>query len=211
MLDEPDQEAQLDHRVIGRWERRRQECAARRPLSAQRAGAGQGLRVESPRLSVHQLSADEVPRVKRLERMVDDHGVAGESRVAADRALDDVEQLADRHGRWAAHVGSLVIARVGDDQPLGRRQQRVEQHLAILRARVTISHDRLGEHQIIAVAPRAPRVLTIVEPEDAHHPVGHRAHRDERAHREVAGAEVGAGRTAAKPVGEQNAHIGQLE
>src|SRR5581483_11435224 len=65
--------------------------------------------------------------------------------------------------------------------------------------------------QIVAVAPGPPRVLAVVETQDADHPVGHRAHRDQRAYGQVAGTEVGPGGTAAQAIGQQHAHVGQLE
>ena len=68
------------------------------------------------------------------------------------RCVDDVQQLADGNGRRAAHVGALVVAGVGDDQPVGRGQQRVEQELAVLAARVALADQRVVEHQVVAVA-----------------------------------------------------------
>jgi hypothetical protein len=68
-----------------------------------------------------------------------------------------VEQLADRHGRAAARVRALVVAGVGDDRAVAGRHQRVEQHLAVLGARVAVADVRVGEHQVVAVARRLAR------------------------------------------------------
>ena len=180
-----------------------------RPL--ERPRAGERLWIEAPRSRRHELPGGEVARVERLQRMADQHLIARRAAVGADRPIDDVEQLADRNGGRAAEVRALVVPGVGDDQPFGRRHQRVEEHLAILRARVAIADVRVLEHQVVAVAPGAARELAVVEAEDADDAVRHRAHRHERAHGQVPGAEVRARRPAAQPVGEQRADVGQLE
>ena len=108
-------------------------------------------------------------------------------------------------------VRALVGAGVGDDQPLGRRHQRVEQHLAVLGARVAIADVGLGEQQVVAVAAGAAGKLAVVETENADDPVGNRAHRHERAHGEMARAEVRPRRASAEPVREQDADVRELE
>ena len=143
--------------------------------------------------------------------MVDHDLVARQAALGAHRPIDDVEQLADRNGRRAAQVRALVCPRVGDDQPLGRRHQRVKQHLAVLGARVAVADVGLGEQQVVAVAAGPARELAVVEPEDAHDPVRNRAHRVQRADRQVAGAEVRPRRAPAKAIGEQHADVGELE
>ena len=78
--------------------------------------------------------------------MADDDALARAGAVARSGrcASIDVEQLADRHRRRARRVGALVVAGVGDDQPLGRGQQRVEQQLAVLAARVAVADVRVA-------------------------------------------------------------------
>ena len=132
-------------------------------------------------------------------------------RAGARRRVDDVEQLADRDGRRPGRVGPLVVAGVGDDQPLGRREQGVEQQLAVLAARVAVADVGIIEHQVVAVARRLAGEHAVVEPEQADHPVGDRAHREKRADRQVAGAEVRPGRPAVEAVGEQAADLGRSE
>ena len=63
------------------------------------------------------------------------------------RAVDDVEQLADRDRRGARRVRALVVAGVGDDQAVAGGQQRVEQELAVLGARVALADVGVGEQR----------------------------------------------------------------
>ena len=126
-------------------------------------------------------------------------------------SLDRVEELADRHGGRARRVGADVVAGVGDDQAVARRHQRVEQHLAVLGARVAVADVRVGEHDVVAVARGLARERLVVEAEQADDPVGYRAHRHERADGQVAGAEVRARGAALEPLGEQSADLEQRE
>ena len=130
---------------------------------------------------------------------------------AARGRVDHVEQLADGDGGRARRVRALVLARVGDDQPVRRRHQRVEQHLAVLRAAVAVADVRVAQHEVVAVADRLARELAVVEPEQADDAMRHGAHRDERADRQVARAEVGAGRAALEPLRQQRADLGERE
>ena len=68
---------------------------------------------------------------------------------------------------------------------------------------------RAAQEQVVAVGCAAAGEGAVVEADEAHDPVGHRAHRHERAHREVAGAERGPGGLAAQAVGEEVAELGQ--
>jgi hypothetical protein len=132
--------------------------------------------------------------------------------VAAVRgSVDHVEQLPDRHSGRALGVRALVVARVGDDQPVRRREEGVEEQLAILRARVAIADVRVVEGQIVAVADGLAREDAVVEPEEDDDPMGHRAHRHQRADRHVPGAEVRAGRAALQALGEQRPDLRQGE
>ena len=122
----------------------------------------------------------------------------------ADGAVDDVEQLADGDRGRALEVRPLVVAGVGDDEPVRRRHQRVEQHLAVLGARVALADVRLVEQPVVAVARRPAREGRVVEPEQADDAVRHRAHRDERADRQVArcgSSRASAGRRGARRAG----------
>ena len=89
--------------------------------------------------------------------------------------------------------------------------QRVEQQLAVLGARVALADVRVGEQQVVAVARRLAREDAVVEAEQADDPVRHRAHRHQRADRQVAGAEVRPRRAALEALGEQRADLGQRE
>ena len=57
--------------------------------------------------------------------------------------VDRVEQLADGDRRRQRRVGALVVAAVGDDQRLLRGQQRIEQQLAVLGARIAVTGLRI--------------------------------------------------------------------
>ena len=177
-------------------------------LCLHRLGALQCHAIEAPWPLWHQRAGGEVARVEGLQRVLH-HDVA--ARVAAGGVIDRVEQLADRNGGRAWRVGALVLARVGDDQLVGRRQQGVEKHLAVLHARVAVADVRIAEDQVVAVTYGLARELAVVEAEQADDAMRHRAHRHERADRQVPGAEVGAGRPALEPVGEQRAHLRQRE
>ena len=126
---------------------------------------------------------------------------AGPASGGHDGAVDHVEELAERDGRRAGEVAALVPGRVGDDEPVGRRQEGVEEELAVLGAGVVVPDVRVGGDEVVAVALDVAGEDAVVEAEQADHPVGHRPHGDERADGEVAGAEVGPGRAAPEAVG----------
>ncbi len=100
-------------------------------------------------------------------------------------------------------AGALVGAGVHHDEVLGGRADRVEQQLAVLAARVALADERVAGEQVVAVGHARAGEHAVVEPEQADHAVRHRPHRHQRGDGEGAGAEVGPGRAAAQPVGEQ--------
>ena len=133
--------------MSGPWRQRRRQkrlpADARGPVERPRAVE----RLTGSKLhgaSGHELAGGEVARIERLQRMVDHDLLAGGTVSQRTVAIDDVEQLADGNRRGTQRVRALVVAGVGDDQPLGRRQQRVEQQLAVLAARVAIADVRIG-------------------------------------------------------------------
>jgi hypothetical protein len=128
-----------------------------------------------------------------------------------DLAPHDVQQLADRDRGRALDVGALVVAGVGDDQPVLRGQQRVQQELAVLGARVAVADVGIVEQQVVTVTRRLARERPVVEAEQADDPVRDRAHRHQGADRQVAGAEVRARRAPLQALGEQRADLGQRE
>src|SRR5205085_1989600 len=91
VLDEPDEAVQLDDRFASRRERRRQERSRRRAMTAERPRAGQRLGIEPPRPPPNKHAGREVPRVERLERVLDHDLLARGDLITADRAFDDVE------------------------------------------------------------------------------------------------------------------------
>ena len=64
---------------------------------------------------------------------------------------------------------------------LGRGQQRVEEQLAVLAARVALAGERRAAEDVVAVDRVAAREDAVVEADQADHPVRHRAHRHHRA------------------------------
>ena len=97
-------------------------------------------------------------------------------------------------------AGGLVGAAVGDHQLFAGGHDRVEQELAVLAAQVALAGERgAGEH-VVAVDGRGAREHAVVETEQAHDAVRHRAHRHHGADGERAGAEVGPGRLARRAV-----------
>ena len=139
--------------------------------------------------------------------MADDDTLMRGAVLGAHRGVDGIQQLADGDGRRAGGVGALVVAAVGDDQALGGRQQRVEQQLAVLAARVAVAQLGVLEHQVVTIARGLAREGAVVETEQADHPVGHRAHRLQRADGEVAGAEVGPSGAALQAAGQKRPHL----
>jgi hypothetical protein len=135
-------------------------------------------------------------------------GGAGEIVLTAHGGVDGVQQLAHRNRGGPQRVGALVIAAEGDDQPLGGGQQRVEQQLTVLAARVALAQVRVLQHEIVAVARGLARERAVVEPEQAHDAVRHRAHRLKGAHGQVTGAEVRPGGAPRQAVGQERAHLG---
>ena len=112
VLDEPHEVVELDHGVRAGWQRRRQERLVELAGPRQRPCARERLDGRSSTVrSGTSLPGDEVPRIERLERMVDHDLIARRAVLAAHRPIDDVEQLADRNGRRATQVRALVVRR----------------------------------------------------------------------------------------------------
>ena len=192
MLDEADEVVELDHRLRAGRQRRGEERRRRGPFVGQVAGAVERDAVEAPRVVARERAGDEVVRVEGLEGVVDDDGVARSGAVLGPhRAVHRVQQLADGDGRRALGVRALVAAGVGDQEPVARRHEGVEEELAVLRARVALADARILQSQVVAVARRLAREDAVVQAEQAHDAVGHRSHRHERAEGQVARPEVG--------------------
>ena len=178
-----------------------------------RLGAGELAAVEAPRAVGAEGAGLEAAAVGRLERVVVDdrrRGPASPSPVRTVASID-VEQLVDRHRRRQHLVGAGVAAGVGDDERVAGGEDGVEEELAVLGSAVVVAEVAGAQQEVVAVGGAAAGEGAVVEADEAHHPVGHRAHRDERAHGEVAGAERGPRRLAPEPVGEEVADLGQAQ
>ena len=152
-----------------------------------------------------QRAGDEVVLVEGLQRVVGEHVVA---HGRGGGAVERVEQLAERHRRRSLGPGVLAAAGVGDDELVGRRDDRVEEQLAVLGAQVALAGAGPPRQHVVAVDGRHPREHPVVEADQAHHPVRHRAHRHHRADRQRPGAEVGARRAPAQPLLQERAYVG---
>lgn len=91
---------------------------------------------------------------------------------------------------------ALVVAGEEGNEVILRRHQRIEQKLAILAARITLADPRSTCQDVVPVELLGSREHPVVETEQDHCPVRHRAHRHHRAHGETAGPEVGPGGSA---------------
>jgi hypothetical protein len=94
---------------------------------------------------------------------------------------------------------------------LAGSEDRVEQQLTVLAARVALAEAGVAGEDVVAIGARVAGERTVIEAEQADDAMRHRTHRHHRAHREVAGAEVRAGGAAGEPVGEQRVDFAQGE
>ena len=191
-----------DHRPVVR----QGPVGERRPPGA-RCGcgpaAGERRTVEAERPVGHQAPGLEVAPVERLQRMLHEHLVTHRAGRDRCRAVEHVEQLAERDGRRSLGPGALVVSAVEEHQVLLGRKDRVEEELAVLAARIALAHSRAPSQNVVAVEVGVPRERLVVEAEQEHHPVRHRPHRHHRAHGQVPGAEVGPGGSAGEELGQQ--------
>ena len=81
--------------------------------------------------------------------------------------------------------------------------------MPVLGTDVAFAGHRIAGQCIVAVDDTVPWEHPVVEPDEADHPVRHRAHRHHRAHRQGAGAEVGPGRPSRQVAVQERADVGQ--
>src|SRR5438034_1014496 len=116
-------------------------------------GAGQGQAVKAERPPGAQRAALEVAGVERLQRMVGGDRVPYPPAARnGGRAVEGVEQLAERYGRRDRGAGAVVGAGVDDDQVVLGGADRVEQQLAVLTAWVALADPRVAGEHVVAVA-----------------------------------------------------------
>ena len=153
-----------------------------------------------------ELAAFDVVDIERLQRMAQHDVVA--NGIGGGR-VEGVEQFEQGHRGRSVRAGVLVGAGVGDHQGLGGGQDRVEQELAVLGPDVALTGHRQASQRVVAVDQIQPRKDPVVEPDEAHHLVRHRAHRHHRAHGQRSGAEVRPGGAACEMPSQKGAHVGQ--
>jgi hypothetical protein len=208
VFGEADEVVECDDPRAARRERRGEERRHLVAIADERPCPVERDRVEAPRLLARERTGHEVPRIEGLERMAHDHSRLRRALGRTHGRVDDVEELADRDRGRPGDVRALVVARVRHDQPVRRREQRVEQQLPVLGAGIAVADVRVAEHEVVAVAGRPAGEHAVVHPEQADDPVRDRAHRHERADRQVAGPEVRARGTALEALGEQCSDLG---
>ena len=200
VLEEGDQRGELDVAARARAARGRPATAgADRGRAAARAPASAAASKENGRRGL------EVLRVEGLQRVVAQRALL----AAGHGGVEGVEQLAERYGGRPRLARRLVGAGVGDDEVLGRRDDRVEHQLAVLAARVALAGERAAGEHVVAVDRAGAREDAVVETEQADHAVRDRAHRHQGGHGQRAGAEVGAGRATGEALPHQRAYVGQ--
>ncbi len=150
----------------------------------------------------------EVPGVEWLQWMVTDHRI----HIAAcdtDHRGHHVAHFTERNRRRPRRTGDRIGTGVEQQHLLSRRHDRIEQQLPIFTSRVAFADTGvLGEH-VVAVDVGAAGKDVVVEAEENHHPMRHRAHRHHGADRELTGAEVRPCGAARQLSGEHRPHIGQ--
>ena len=171
-----------------------------------RAGRSQHRGVEREGLVGYQLPGDDVASIEGLQRMPDDDGVAD---LVRRRHVEGVEQFGQRHRGRSLLAGVFVGAGVGDHELLAGCADGVEQQLPVLGTNVALAGHRVAGEHVVAVDNAEPREHAVVEPDQADHPMRHRAHRHHRADRQRSGAEVGAGRASGQVAFQQCADVGQ--
>jgi len=80
-------------------------------------------------------------------------------------AVDDVEELAERHARRAHSVRPFVSAAERDDEVVGRSKQRVEQELAIFTPEIAVTDARHPFDDVVAVGRGPSGEDAVVETE----------------------------------------------
>ncbi len=143
--------------------------------------------------------------------MPDQDRVAGGPIGSADRLIDDVEEFANRDRRRARRVGPLVITGVGDDQPVGRREQGVEQQLSVLHSRIPLAQLGVEKGEVITVSGGVARKGSVIQAEQTDDPMRHRAHRHQGADGEVACPEIGPSWTTLKAISQQRSELRQTQ
>jgi hypothetical protein len=121
--------------------------------------------------------------------------------------VDHVEEFPDGDSRWPRQVRPLVMSGVRDDQALARSEKRVEEQLAVFAADVAVADSRILEREVVTVTLDMPGKAAVVQSEKTDNLVRDGAHRDESAHREVAGSEIGAGGLTLEPLVQDRSHV----
>ena len=170
-------------------------------------GAGEVERVEAPGGALNQHARLEVPGVERLQGVRDHDGVPRASVCDAHGVIHHIEQLAHRHGRWAREVGALIAPGVRHHQMVAGRQQRIEEELPVLAPHLGIADPLVARSQVVPVALDVTRETPVVQAQQAHHPVRDGAHGHERAHGQMARAEIGPSGLALQTVGQDRPQV----
>ena len=207
--EETDHIGQRNIRGGHRRQRRGGQPGAVGALPRGGAGGVENIGVEAERLvgrARQQCARFDVAPVERLQRVVDDDPVPDR---CGGGGVQGVQHLRQWHRRRSGLTGVLVGPGVRDHQGVGRRADRVEQQLTVLRTDVALPGLRVAGQGVVPVEAAGPGEDGVIESDQADHPVRHRPHRDHRADGQCPGAEVGPGGTPGQVAVQQLADVGQ--
>ena len=137
----------------------------------------------------------EVARIERLQRVCAPD-------VDAEALLYVALEIGDEHRRLALAAVARVEARVARVEHAARRQNRLEEEVAVVLAPRAVAGARLLRHQVEAERPARARIAAVIHTEQADHLERDRPHRHERAERDLAGE---------KPPGRERCRQGAFE
>ncbi len=131
----------------------------------------------------------EIARRERLQRVGDENFLAGRLGYGLAGMLGSLcngqfgghvhgfQHLAEQHRRWQYGIVARVAADIGQVQRLARREQRLQQQVAVVEAPRTVAAARMPADQIEARRRCAPREGAVVQAEQADHAERQAAHR----------------------------------
>ena len=109
------------------------------------------------------------------------------------RGRQRVQQLGHQHRRRQLAVVAHAAAGVGQQQPVARGQQQVEEQVAFVEAALAVAPARAQRHQVELRFARRARKGAVVQPDGADHPVGQAAQAAHRREGDAAARHAAAG------------------
>ncbi len=135
----------------------------------------------------------EITRRERLQRMRDEDLLADRPRPVGQHGghVHRLQHLAEQHRGRQHGVVARVAADIGQVQRLARREQRLQQQVAVVEAPRPVATARMSADQVEARRRRAPREGAIVQAEQADHAERQAAHRHHGAEGHRTGEKAG--------------------